>query len=112
MNDKNNRVVLTGHLGRDPEIRIFGENKKLARLSVAVTAGFRTVNGTTTPQTEWHQVVAWGSLADMAERQFFKGNRISVEGRLSSRSYTGKDGLQKFATEIVAETIALSASNN
>jgi single-strand DNA-binding protein len=111
-NETSNRVILIGHLGQDPEIRTFGENKKLAKLSLAVHAGYRTVNGETTLQTEWHNVVAWGNLADLVAEQFFKGNRVSVEGRLTSRSYTGKDGLRKFATEIVADTIKLSASAN
>jgi len=107
MNEVNNKVTLTGNLGRDPEIRIFGDNKKLAKLSLAVSGGFRTVNGETMQQTEWHNVVAWGKLAEMAEQQFYKGNRVSVEGRLSSRTYTGKDGVKKYSTEVVANSIEL-----
>jgi len=112
MNETSNRVVLMGHLGKDPEVRTFGENKKLAKLSLAVNGGFKTVNGETTMQTEWHNVVAWGKLAEWAEENFSRGNRICVEGKLSSRTYTGKDGVKRYTTEIVASALELADQKN
>jgi single-strand DNA-binding protein len=105
MQEMNNRVILTGHLGRDPEVRVFGENKKMARMSLAVNGSFKMIDGESKPQTEWHNIVAWGKLAEWVEHQFVKGNKVCVEGKLSSRTYTGKDGIKRYTTEIVASTM-------
>jgi single-strand DNA-binding protein len=112
MNDTSNRVVIIGHLGRDPEIKTFGDDKKLAKMSLAVNGGFKTVNGETTMQTEWHNVVAWGKLADWAEQNFMRGQKVCVEGKLSSRTYTGKDGIKRYTTEIVATALEMADQRN
>lgn len=112
MNETSNRVMITGFLGRDPEIKFFGEDKKLAKMSIAVNAGFRTVNGETTMQSEWHNVVAWGKLADLAEQICHRGDRVTIEGKLSSRTYTGKDGIKRYSTEIVASALELADQRN
>jgi single-strand DNA-binding protein len=112
MNEASNKVVLIGNLGRDPEIKTYGDNKKLAKMSIAVNETYRNNNGDTTAQTHWHHVVAWGKLAEVAEQNFFKGNRVSVEGKLTSRTYLGKDGIKRYATEIVASQLGLAGQKD
>ncbi len=112
MNETSNRVMLTGYLGKDPEVKTFGDDKKLAKMSLAVAGGFRTVNGETVMQTEWHNIIAWGKLAEWAGQNFTRGDKVSVEGKLSSRTYMGKDGTKRYTTEIIASAIEMADQRN
>jgi len=102
MNSLRNSVRLVGNLGMDPEVRSFDNNKKLARLSLAINESYKNDKGEKVTETQWHNVVMWNAQAKFAEDYLKKGDEIAIEGRLSSRSYTDKDGNKRFVTEIVA----------
>jgi len=112
MNTLRNSVRLVGNLGMDPEVKSFDNNKKLARLSIATHESYKNDKGEKTTETQWHNVVMWNTQAKFAEDYLKKGDEIAVEGRLSSRSYTDKDGNKRFVTEIVAnEFLKLNRGN-
>jgi len=102
MHTLRNSVRLVGNLGMDPEVRSFDNNKKLARLSLAVNESYKNDKGEKVTETQWHNIVLWNTQAKFAEDYLKKGDEIAVEGRLSSRSYTDKDGNKRFVTEVVA----------
>ncbi len=102
MNTLRNSVRLVGNLGMDPEVKSFDNNKKLARLSIAINESYKNDKGEKITETQWHNVVMWNTQAKFAEDYLKKGDEIAVEGRLSSRSYTDKDGNKRFVTEVVA----------
>jgi single-strand DNA-binding protein len=102
MNTLRNSVRLVGNLGMDPEVKSFDNNKKLARLSIATHESYKNDKGEKTTETQWHNVVLWNTQAKLAEDYLKKGDEIVIEGKLSSRSYTDKDGNKRFITEIVA----------
>ncbi len=89
-----NKVQLIGHLGNAPEVKTTENGKKLARFSVATNENYRNVTGEKVTGTTWHNLVAWGKVADIAEKYLTKGKEIAIEGKLISRSYTDKDGVK------------------
>ena len=95
-----NRVQLVGNLGMNPEIVTFESGKKIAKFTVATNETFGT-NGQAKTETQWHNVVAWGKQADIAEQQLKKGSEVALEGRLTYRDYEDKNGQKKYITEIV-----------
>jgi len=97
-----NRVQLIGNMGQDPEVKNLANNKKMAQMRIATSESYRGADGKRVENTQWHTVVAWGSLAEIAERYVRKGNRVAIEGKLVHRSYEDKNGLKKYITEIVA----------
>ena len=103
-----NKVILLGNVGKDPEVRYIDKNVSVANFSLATTErGFTMQNGTVVPdRTEWHNIVAWRGLADIAEKYIRKGTQIYVEGKLQTRSWE-KDGIKRYTTEIVADSIEL-----
>ncbi len=103
-----NKVILVGNVGRDPEVRYLDKNVAVANFTLATTErGFTMQNGTQVPdRTEWHTIVAWRSLAELAEKYIRKGMQLYVEGKIQTRSWE-KDGVKRYATEIVADTIQL-----
>lgn len=96
-----NKVQLTGNLGSDPEIKNF-ENGKLAKFSIATKEEYTTRAGERTSNTNWHNVIAWGKVAEHIETEFKKGSFVSVEGKLVTRNYTDKNGQKRYVTEVVA----------
>ena len=101
MNTLRNSVRLVGNLGMDPEVRAFDNNRKMARLSIAVNESYKNDKGEKVTDTQWHSLVMWGPQAKLAEDYLKKGDEVAVEGRLSSRSYTDKDGNKRYVTEVV-----------
>lgn len=103
-----NKVILLGNVGKDPEVRYIDKNVSVANFSLATTErGFTMQSGTVVPdRTEWHNIVAWRGLADLAEKYIKKGTQIYVEGKLQTRSWE-KDGIKRYTTEIVADSIEL-----
>ena len=103
-----NKVILMGNVGTDPEIR-YVEKRPVASLRLATTERARKLqNGTVVPErTEWHNIVAWRSLADLAEKFIRKGTQIYVEGKLTTRSWTDQSGNKRYTTEVVADSIQL-----
>jgi single-strand DNA-binding protein len=101
-----NKVILVGNLGRDPEIRTLESGVKVARFSLATTESYNDRNtGQRVDQTEWHNIVLWRGLADIAEKYLRKGNQVYIEGKLQTRSYQDKDGITKYSTEIVGQNM-------
>ncbi|HEX6334571.1 MAG TPA: single-stranded DNA-binding protein, partial [Flavisolibacter sp.] len=95
-----NKVQLIGNLGHAPEIRTTENGKKLARFSVATNESYRNSNGEKVVETQWHNVVAWGKVAEIAEKYLNKGSEVALEGKLVSRSYNDKEGVKKYVTEV------------
>lgn len=110
-----NKVMLIGNVGKDPEVRYLennpsaqpGTNPKVAQFTMATTERFRDRNGETRENTEWHNIVAWRGLADLAEKYIRKGSQIYVEGQIRTRSWTDQAGAKQYRTEIVANAIQL-----
>ena len=112
MNALKNRVQLIGNLGMDPEIKKFDNNKTMAKFSLATTETYKNAEGKKVDDTQWHNVIAWGNLAIIAEKYLNKGREVAIEGRLVHRSYEDKDGIKKYITEIVANEILLLRKSN
>ena len=104
-----NRVQLLGNIGQEPRVQQLQGGNKCATFSMATSEPAYTLqNGTQVPErTEWHNVVAWGRLADIVEQYLPKGTQVYVEGKMRTREYTGSDNVKRYATEVVAEQIIL-----
>ncbi|MFB6343871.1 single-stranded DNA-binding protein [Saccharicrinis sp. FJH2] len=104
-----NKVILVGNVGKDPDIRYIDQDLAVASFSLATTErGFTRRDGTQVPDsTEWHNIVAWRGLAKLAESYIVKGTQLYIEGKLRTRSYDDQNGVKKYTTEIVADTIQL-----
>lgn len=101
-----NQVVILGRTGRDPEVRMAGQNK-VATFSLCTGGKYKTNDGREIDDTAWHNIVAWRNLADLAEKYIRKGSQLLVIGRLTYRKYTGNDGVERNVTEIIADKIEL-----
>lgn len=101
MNTLKNSVRLVGNLGMDPDVKNFDNNKKLTRLSIAINETYKNDKGEKIVDTQWHTLVLWGAQAKLAENYLKKGDEVAIEGKLSSRNYTDKDGTKRHVTEIV-----------
>ncbi|MCF8367568.1 MAG: single-stranded DNA-binding protein [Bacteroidales bacterium] len=101
-----NRVILVGNLGRDPEVMTFDNGVKKASFSLATTESYKNKEGQRVEQTEWHNIVLWRGLADVAERFLKKGNQIYLEGKIKTRSYE-QDGQKKYVTEIFVDNMTM-----
>lgn len=101
MSTLKNSVRLVGNLGMDPEVKVFSDNKRLAKLSLATNESYKNDKGEKVTETQWHNIIIWGAQAKFAEDILKKGDEVAVDGKLSSRSYVDKDGNKKYVTEIV-----------
>jgi single-strand DNA-binding protein len=101
-----NKVVLIGNLGKDPEVQTF-ETYKKAAFSLATTEVSRDKEGNEVQHTEWHNIVMWRGLAEIAEQYLRKGSQVYIEGKIRTRSYDAKDGQKKYVTEIQADNLVL-----
>ena len=107
--------MLIGNVGKDPEVRYLennpsaqpGTNPKVAQFTLATTERFRDRNNEVRENTEWHNIVAWRGLADLAEKYIRKGSQIYVEGQIRTRSWTDQAGAKQYRTEIIANAIQL-----
>lgn len=102
-----NRVQLVGNLGRDPELKEFEGGRRRLRFSIATNERFTFGQGQIKDDTQWHQVVAWGKLAEDAAQALKKGASVSIEGRLVHRNYEDKDGQKRYVTEVVMSRFEL-----
>jgi single-strand DNA-binding protein len=100
-------VILIGNLGKDPEIRSLEGGVKVANFSLATTESYKGKNGEKVDQTEWHNIVLWRGLAEVAENYLKKGNSIYVEGKIRTRDWTDKDGNKRYTTEIIADNMVM-----
>jgi len=110
-----NKVILIGNVGKDPEIRHLDSNVSVASFSLATSEVYNNKAGERVTQTEWHNIVCWRNLANIAEKFIHKGSQVYIEGRIRSRSYDTADGVKKTAYEIYADEVRLldrKAGNN
>ena len=110
MNALRNKVQLIGRLGQDPDIKTLESGKKVAHFTMATNENYKSADGTKTEATTWHSIVAWNGLAELASKYLKKGREVCIEGRISYRSYTDKNGVPKSVTEIVASDLVLLSS--
>jgi single-strand DNA-binding protein len=112
MKSLRNSVQLIGRLGKDPEVKAFGENKKKASFSIATTDSYKNAKGEKVEDTQWHNLVIWGALAGVAEKYLKKGQEIAVEGKLVHRVYETSEGEKRYITEInVNDFVMLSGKS-
>ena len=105
-----NRVQLIGNLGNAPEVKTLESGKKMARFSVATNEIYRNNKGEKVIETQWHNLIAWGKVAEIVEKYLDKGKEVAIEGKLINRSYDDKQGNKKYVTEIqVNELLLLGA---
>ena len=102
-----NRVMLIGNLGKDPDMQFLEGNIAVAKFSLATTETYKDRSGKLISQTEWHTVVLWRGLAELAQKYLHKGSLVYIEGRLKTRSWEDKEGNKKFATEIVGDNLIM-----
>ena len=104
-----NKVILVGRLTRDPEVRNTNSGQTVASISIATNRFWKDKNGQKQDQTEFHNVVLWGRLGEIAGQYLTKGAETFIEGRLQTRKYTAKDGTERRVTEVVAENMQLGS---
>jgi len=102
-----NKVILVGNVGKDPETRFSESGTAIANLTIATTNRFKNKQGQNQEETEWHRVVAYGKLAEIIEKYVQKGKPLYLEGRLQTRKWTDKQGVDRYTTEIVAEQMQM-----
>jgi single-strand DNA-binding protein len=102
-----NKVQLIGNLGNAPEIKTTEGGKKLARFSMATNESYRNAQGEKITETQWHNLIAWGKVADIAEKFLVKGSEVAIEGKLINRNYTDKDGIKKYVTEVQVNEVLM-----
>ncbi len=105
-----NKVQLIGNLGNAPEIKTTESGKKLAKFSVATNETYQNSKGEKVKETQWHNLIAWGKIAEIAEKYLSKGSEVAIEGKLVNRNYEDKEGNKKYITEIqINELLLLGA---
>ncbi len=105
-----NRVTLLGNLGQDPEMRSTASGKSVCTLNIATSKRYKNQSGEWQESTDWHKVVLWERLADIAGQYLQKGSKVYIEGRLQTRSYEAKDGGTRYVTEVVATELVMLSS--
>ncbi len=105
-----NKVQLIGNLGNAPEIRTTENGKKMARFSLATSEVYKNAKGEKVTETQWHNLVAWGKVADIVAQYLDKGKEVAIEGKLVNRSYDDRNGNKKFITEILVNELLLLGS--
>lgn len=107
MNTLRNKVQLIGNLGNDPEIINLESGKTLAKFSIATNESYKNSKGEKITETQWHNIVAWGRTAALAEKYLQKGKEVAVEGKLTSRSYETSNGEKRYVTEVVCNELLM-----
>lgn len=102
-----NKVILIGNLGKDPDVQFLEGNIAVAKFPLATTETYKDRTGKLVSQTEWHTVVLWRGLAELAQKYLHKSSLIYVEGHLKNRCWEDKDGVKKYATEIVGDNLIM-----
>lgn len=101
MNNLRNSVRLIGHLGQNPDVKALNSGKKLAKCSLATSETYKNEEGERVTETQWHNLVAWGKQADVMEKFLKKGSEVAIEGKLTNRTYTDKEGVKRNYTEVI-----------
>lgn len=102
-----NKVILVGNLGKDPETRHLENGAVVTKFPIATSESYKTKDGNKVEQTEWHNVVLWRGLAEVADKYLKKGNSVYIEGKIRTRSWDDKDGNKKYFTEIVGDNLTM-----
>ncbi len=105
-----NKVILVGNLGKDPEIRYLPSGEAVAGVTLATSNRYKNRSGEMVDETEWHNITFFGRLAEIAGQYLKKGSQIYVEGRIKTERYTDKNGIEKYATKIVANEMKMLGS--
>ncbi|MCP4583129.1 MAG: single-stranded DNA-binding protein [candidate division Zixibacteria bacterium] len=100
-----NKAILIGNLGKDPELRYTPSGQAVASFSIATTRKWRDKDGQPQEQTDWHNIVVWGRMAETAKEYLAKGRPVYIEGRIQNRSYDDKEGNKRYISEVVATTM-------
>ena len=101
-----NRAQIVGNMTRDPEMKYIPSGQAVANFAIATNRRWKDKDGNPQEQTEFHEIVAWGKLAELCSQLFHKGNKVYVEGRIQTRNWEGQDGNKRYTTEIVADTVS------
>ena len=101
MQSLKNSVRLVGHLGMDPEVKSFDNDRKLAKLSLATNESYKNDKGERITDTQWHNLILWNGQAKLAADYLKKGDEVAIEGKIANRNYTDKDGKKRYVSEIV-----------
>lgn len=112
MNTLRNKVQLIGHLGMNPDVKHLESGKTVAKLSLATSEYYKDSKGQKQSETQWHNLVAWGKTAEIAEKYLKKGSEVAIEGKLTSRSYEDREGVRKYITEVVVNEILMLGSKD
>lgn len=107
-----NKVILVGRLGRDPEVRYMPSGDAVANFSIATDEQWRDRNGERQSRTEWHNITLFGKLGEIAGQYLKKGSQVFIEGRIQSRKYTGKDGVERIAYDIIGSEMRMLGGRN
>ena len=108
-----NKVILVGNLGKDPEVRHLENGAAVANFSIATSETYKDrKTGEKVSQTEWHNIVAWRGLAEIAERYLKKGHKVYIEGKLKTRSWQDQDGNNRYSTEVITDNLTMLGSAN
>ncbi|QGY42434.1 single-stranded DNA-binding protein [Maribellus comscasis] len=107
-----NKVILVGNVGKDPEVRHLDSGVAVANFPLATSETYLAKNGDRVTTTEWHNIVLWRGLADVAEKYVTKGRQLYIEGRIRTRSYDDKDGNKRYITEIYGDVMQMLGSRN
>ncbi|MCF8221595.1 MAG: single-stranded DNA-binding protein [Bacteroidales bacterium] len=102
-----NKVILVGNVGKDPEVRYIDTNVPVARFPFATSETYRSRDGERITTTEWHNVVLWRGLAEVAEKFVRKGSQLFIEGKIRTRSYDDRDGNKRYITEIITDNMQM-----
>ncbi len=102
-----NKVILIGNLGKDPEVRHLEGGVAVARFPLATSETYKDKSGQKQEKTEWHNIVLWRGLAEVAEKYLRKGQSVFIEGKIRTNQYQDKDGVQRYSTEIVADNMTM-----
>ncbi len=107
-----NKVILVGNVGKDPEVRHLDSGVAVANFPLATSESYLAKNGERVTTTEWHNIVLWRGLAEVAEKYVTKGRQLYIEGRIRTRSYDDKDGVKKYVTEIYGDVMQMLGSKD
>ena len=106
-----NKVILIGNLGKDPEVRYLENGAAVANFSIATSENYKDrKTGEKVSQTEWHNIVAWRGLAEIAEKYLKKGAKVYIEGKLKTRTWQDKDGNNRYSTEVITDNLTMLGS--
>ncbi|WP_106793280.1 single-stranded DNA-binding protein [Aquimarina sp. Aq78] len=107
MNTLKNKVQLIGNLGQEPEIVSLESGKKLVKFSIATNDHYYNKEGDKITDTQWHNIIAWGKIADIVDKYVNKGQEIAIQGKLTSRSYEDQEGQKRYITEVVCNELLM-----